>query len=151
LRLQWASVDVRCLAKSRRWRSAIAIVAGLSLLAIIGSWALRSGFAAPTTATTAQPATLSHVTEAVGTNHFDRLPSQVVSSGSSHTHQVRYTNAWITRDRPPIWARSTPEAFRSQWPISLAALRCRPIAHSGAAVGAFVNEDILTQVCVARL
>jgi len=135
-------------AKSRRWRSAIAIVAGLSLLAIIGCWALRSGFAAPTTA---QPATLSHVTEAVGTNHFDRLPSQVVSSGSSHTHQVRYTNAWITRDRPPTWARSTPQAFRSQWPISLAALRCRPIAHSGAVVGAFANQDILTQVCVARL
>jgi hypothetical protein len=102
------------------------------------------------------PAALSHGTH-VGVNvgHAqlgDRShPTSYLAHGSSPTHQKQTKNAWMTRDRPPTWTRMSPNSTWSPLPASFAASEFRLAgSHSTAAVAALADQDILTQLCVAR-
>lgn len=148
-----ATVDPRVAVKPRRWHSAIAIVVALSLFAaVLGCWSLQSRLAA---AAMSRPPASSQGTPGVGIDigqvHFGH--------GSSPTNQKPFKSAGIKRDRPPAWARLTPQSVWAAWPVPwslrptiLAALGFQPgDAHSGASVAAALGvEDILTQLCVAR-
>jgi hypothetical protein len=146
-------VNVRGAGQPRRWQSAIAIVAGLSLFAaVIAGWAERSQLAV---AALLQPAASSQATLDVGVNvgqvQFGdgSRPTSHLDRGSSPTNQQPYKRGvWMTRDRPPTWAHSAPQLVRSPWPVSLVASGFQPgHVHSGAPLA---DQDILTQLCVAR-
>ena len=155
-----AIVNVWGASTTRRWQSAMAIVAGLSLFAAVTTgWAARGSLLAG--AALPQSAALSQETLHVGVNaghvrvdHQSQLISHVAygfSSGSSQTPQKPTKNAWMTRDRPPTWARLSPQSLRSPLPASFAALGFQPgRAQSRAPAAVCADQDILTELCVAR-
>jgi hypothetical protein len=150
-----ATVTVRGGGSSRRWQSAIAIVAALSLFAvIITGWASRgspvAGVAVP------QPAALSQGTHTgVNVGHVqlgDRSHStSYLGHGVSPTHQKPTKHAWMTRDRPPTWTRLSPQSVRSPLPASFATSGLQPSGGKAVAAAAGpADQDILAQLCVAR-
>jgi hypothetical protein len=151
----WATVTLWGAGKTRRWQLAIAAVAALSLFtAVTTGWASRGAMLAQVAAPL--PAALSHGTH-VGVNvgHArlgDRSqPTSDLAHGSSPTHQKQTKNAWMTRDRPPTWTRMSPNSIWSPLPASFAASEFRLAGtHSAAPVADLADQDILTQLCVAR-
>jgi hypothetical protein len=153
-------VTFRGAGKARRWRSAIAVVAALGILAAVTTgWASRASSVAGTALT--QPAALSQVALHVGANpdhvHIgaqSRPISHVAhgfSSGSPQKHQKPTKNAWMTRDRPPTWNRLSAQSVRSPLPASFATSGFQPGgARSGAPAAARADPDVLTQLCVSR-
>ncbi len=157
-------MNLRSAGKSRRWQLAIAVVAALSMFtAVTTGWALRSahGIAAPP-----QPAAWSHATPSVGL-HVHRARFAVgsqpmshgvlrFSQGSSPTNHKPTKNAWMTRDRPPTWARVAPQLVWSPWSVTLSlwetawAPTLGSRSGSGAPAAAIAGQDILTQLCVTR-
>jgi hypothetical protein len=147
------TVDARGAVNPRRWRSAIAIVAALSLFAAaLGCWSLQSRLAA---AAMLRPPASSQGTPGVGMDigqvHFGH--------SSSPTSRKPFKSAGMKRDRPPTWARLTPQSVWAASPVLwslrptiLAALGFQPgDAHFGASVAAALCvRDILTQLCVDR-
>lgn len=152
---RWDTVTLWSAGKTRRWQSAIAIVAALSLLtAVTTGWASRGTMLAQVASPL--PAALSHANHAdVNTGHVqpgDRTqPASYLAHGSSPTHQKQTKNAWMTRDRPPTWTRVSPHSTWSLLPASFAVSEFQPPgAPCGAPVTDFAGQDILTQLCVAR-
>jgi hypothetical protein len=169
-------VNPRGAVPPRRWQSAIAIIATLSLFfALIAGWALRHALAA---APLPQPAAasqgISDGISDVGANaghlqlrqiqlharsnptsrvaHFSSLRS---STGSSPTNHKPLKGAWMTRDRPQTWAPLAPHWAWTPWVVSLAtwgaAAGAQPAdVHSGAPAAALGDHDVLTQLCVVR-
>ena len=142
----------------RRWRSAVAAAAALSvLLAVTTGWAARgSGVAA---AVIPYPAAMSQGNAGVGAGHgrlqrddhsHPAIPlARGDSTGSWPTHQAK--NTWMTRDRPPTWNRLAPQSVRTPLSDSFAA----PLFEPGSAVAraptaAPIDDDIVTQLCIAR-
>jgi hypothetical protein len=132
--------------KTRRWQSAIAIFAGLSLFAaVFGCWALQGGLAA---ATQPQPPVSSQgfldVGIDVGQTHSDH--------GSSPTNEKKpFKSPGIKRDRPPTRVRLARQLVWSPWPVALTTLGFQSDdAGSAVPAAAFANRDVLTQLCVAR-
>ena len=152
---RWATVTFWGAGKTRRWQLAIATVAALSLLtAVTTGWASRG----TTLTQVASPlsAASSHATHVdVNSGHVqpgDRTqPASHLAHGSSPTHQKQTKNAWMTRDRPPTWTRMSPH---STWPALPASFAVPEFRLSGAPPGApatdFVDQAILTRLCVAR-
>lgn len=153
-----ATVNFWGTAKPRRWQSAIAIVAALSLFAAVtAGWALRSGLAA---AAVLQPAAWSQGNSDIGVDvgHLqfahDSQPTNHLDHGSSPTRQKPFRNAWMTRDRPPTRTGSAPQSVWSPLPVS--STRWAPLgfqlgeARSRAPAAALADQDILTRLCVAR-
>jgi hypothetical protein len=139
-----ATVTYRGPGKSRRWRSAVAILAALSLFAVITGWASRSS--ALIDVAPPQPAALSQGAHAHVGEHAESRQSRT----DSPVHQ-NFT-AWMTRERPPEWPRVTPESVWSPAPNSLAAWGVPPgNTHSTARPVALADRDLLTLLCVARL
>jgi len=144
-------VTFRDTGKTRRWQSAIAIVAALSLFAaVITGWASRgstvAGLAVPQTAALSQGA---HVGVNVGRAQLGDRSQSTSNLGhdSSPTHQKPTKNAWMTRDRPPSWTRLEPQSVRSPLPASFADLGIQlRDAHSSAPAAVAADRDILTQL-----
>jgi hypothetical protein len=150
-------VDPQSTGTTRRWQLTIAIVAVLSLFsAVIAGWAERSQVVV---ASPLQWAASSQATPDVGVNvgqvqiadgsqpasHLDHRSS----SGASPINQKPFkSGVWMTRDRPPTEARLAPQLVRSPWPVSFVALGFQPGNVCSAA--AHCDQDILTQLCVAR-
>jgi hypothetical protein len=141
---------------TRRWQSTIAIVAGLSLFyAVIAGWAERSQVvaAAPlhwVASAQANPdvgVNLGQLQTADGSQPAGHLDHH--SSGVLPPHQKRFkSGVWMTRDRPPTGARSSPPSDRSLWSVGFSVLGFQPgSVHSVAFLG---DRDILNQICVAR-
>jgi len=146
--------------RTRRWQSAIAITAAVSLfVALIAGSALRPKFAA---ATLPEPAMWSagplvdgaHAAPLQIHGGFQPASYAVRGSelGSSPTNKKPFHSMWMTHDRPSIWTRLAP-----QRPVSLVSvafssseiLRPRGARRSSLSVR-FSGQDILTQLCVAR-
>ncbi|GAA4544002.1 hypothetical protein GCM10023161_30190 [Mycobacterium paraffinicum] len=73
------------------------------------------------------------------------------SAGSSPTPHKTTKTAWMTRDRPPTWARSSPPTIGSPLPTSFAAAVFRlPRAPSRSPGAVPSDRDLLTLLCVAR-
>jgi hypothetical protein len=151
------TVSIRCVGKSRRWRSAIVIVAGLTLFAaVIAGWALQSRSAAvappqaPTLLGTLDVGAHTHQMQlhsSQPTTHFDRGSSQ----GSSPANHKLFKSAWRTPDRPRTWMVLAPQSVRSLWPVFMTAVPFQPAgARSGEPAAAFARENLLIQLCVAR-
>jgi hypothetical protein len=140
-------VKFRGAGKTRRWQSAIAVVAALSLFAAITTgWASRAsalaGTAPPQPAASAQAA--PHVGAASHVAHG-------FSSSPSPRHQKPAKNASMTPNRRPTWNRMTAQSFKSPLPPSFAASGFAPGgAQPGAPPAIRADHDILTQLCVAR-
>jgi hypothetical protein len=139
-------VNVRGAGKPRRWHSAIAIVAGLSLFAaVFGCWVVQAGLAA---AAQPQPPASSQGVPDVGIDigqvHSDH--------GSSPTNQKKpFKSAGIKRDRPHSRSRLARPLVCSPWLVALTALGFQSDeAHSAVPAAALANRDILTRLCVAR-
>jgi hypothetical protein len=129
---------------SRRWRSAIVIVAALSLFAVMTGWASRSS--ALIEVALPQPAALTQGTQA----HAGAHSASQLSDTGAPVHQN--FNAWMTRERPPEWPRVAPESVWSPGPNSLVAASVPPDAtHTTAGPTARAHRDLLTLLCVARL
>ncbi len=159
-----STVNLRSASKSRGWQLAIVVVVALSIFtAVTTGWALRSahGIAAPP-----EPAAWSHATPNVGLHVYRAqfaIGSQPAShnvlrfpQGSSPTNHKATKNAWMTRDRLPIWARVAPQLIWSPWPVPLSpwetawAPTLGSQSGSGAPAAAIAGQDILTLLCVAR-
>jgi hypothetical protein len=140
-----ATVTYRGAGKSRRWRSAIAIVAALCLFAaVITGWASRGS--ALIEVALPQPAALSQGAHA----HVSEHSASQLSHPDTPVHQK--FNAWMTRERPPERQRVTPESVWSLVPTSLVAWGVPPgNTHSIAYPAALADRDLLTLICVARL
>lgn len=145
-------------AKTRRWHSAVALVAGISLfVALITGSALRPQLAATALP---EPASWSQGAPDVGA-HADqplhgRSPTvshlaHHTSWGAAPTNKKPFRSMWMTKARPSTWTRLSPQSVRSSLPDSVAALKFQPrgAPYPGAAdIGA--DRDILTRLCVAR-
>src|SRR5262249_37495446 len=128
-------------------------VAALSLfVAVLGSWTLQSRLAA----TALMPRTASsHNTPAVGPD----IGKVQLRHASAPTIRPPFKSPGIKRDRPPSWARLTPQSVWAALPV-LSSLRPKIMAawefqpgdtHRGASIAAVLGvRDILTQLCVAR-
>ncbi|OJZ67323.1 hypothetical protein BRW65_26425 [Mycobacterium paraffinicum] len=139
----------------RRWRSAIAIVAALCVFcAVTAGWASRGTAVAgvgPPHLAVAQGAAHPGVDPARVHTSDMGLGAQHFSSGSAPTHHSTTKNAWMTRDRPPTWARSSPPSLDSPLPTSFAAAAFRLPRPPSRAPGAVpLHRHLLTQLCVAR-
>ncbi len=126
---------------TRRWRSAIAVVAALSaFVALVAGSALRPPSAA---AALPEPAAWSQTTPDAGAH---------ASHDSTPTNKKPFHTTWMTKDRPPTPGRLSPPSAGSPHPVSFAALGFQPrgtLPRAPAAVRA--DPDILTRFCVARL
>jgi hypothetical protein len=146
----------------RRWRAAIAVVAALSLFtAVLGCWSLQSRLAA---AAAQRPAASAQGTLDSCQVKFDAGSQRSThvghgpSCGAGLTKHTAFKSAGMKRDRPPSWARLSPQSVWAQlpiaWslrPITLATLGFHPDdTHSGVPVAALAVPDILTQFCVDR-
>jgi hypothetical protein len=138
--------------KPRRWQSAIAVVAALSLFtAVLGSWILQSRLAATALM---QPAS-SQGTPGVGTD----MGQVQLGHASAPTTHAAFKSPGIKRDRPPNWARLTPQSVWAALPVLwwlrpkiMAAWEFQPAGtHRGASMAAALGvRHILTRLCVAR-
>ncbi|OBH36198.1 hypothetical protein A5692_10510 [Mycobacterium sp. E342] len=139
-----------------RWPSAIAIVAALGLFgAVTAGWAscgtAVAGVGLP------QAAAQHQQTVQAGANAAPARADRVnpvaprFSSGSTPAHHKTTKNAWMTRDRPPTWERSSPPSIGSPLPDSFAAAAFRlpdaPFRDPGAVPP---DRDLLTRLCIAR-
>jgi hypothetical protein len=142
---------------------ATAIVAVLSLfVALIAGSGLRPEF---TAAALPEPVAWSQETLGVGA-HADtdvgrvqiHAGSQLGShfchaslSGSAPTDKKPVLSMLMARGRPLTWARLSPNSVWPPLPASFATVEFAPaVAHFGAPVAAPVDQDIFTQLCVAR-
>lgn len=124
---------------ARRWQLAIAIVAALGVFcAVTAGWASRG-----TANLSPQPAAGVNVARAQAHN------ATPAASGSSPTHHKTTKTAWMTRDRPPTWARSAPQSIGSPLPFVPAVFRL-PRAPSAAPGALEPDRDLFTRLCVAR-
>jgi hypothetical protein len=153
-------VDACGACSNRRWQRAIAITVLSLLVALVAGTALPPQFVA---VALTSPAPLSHGTQAGGAHAgFDvdrvRLPAgpriasdfvRASSSDSAPRNKNPFHGMWMTRDRPPIWSRLSPNALWPSVPSSLAAVGFSPTgAHSVAPAAA--DQNIWTKLCVAR-
>ncbi|MGD1281972.1 hypothetical protein ACKUUI_02720 [Mycobacterium seoulense] len=137
-----------------RWRPAIAIAAALGLFcAVTAGWAscgtAVGGVGPPQSAAQHQkPAGVN----AAPAHARNATVSPGFSSGYAPTHHKTTTKAgWMTRDRPPTWARSSPPSPGSALPDSFAAMTFRsPRAPSRTPGAVPPDRDVLTRLCVAR-
>ncbi|WP_374022113.1 hypothetical protein [Mycobacterium sp. HNNTM2301] len=141
--------------KDRRWRSAIAIVAALSVFcAMTAGWASRGTAVAglgPPQQAVSQEAAHAGVDPARAHTRDISTAAQHFSSDSAPTHHGTVKNAWMTRDRPPTWARSSPPSLGSPLPPSFTAAAFRLPRPPSRAPGAVPpDRDLLAQLCVAR-
>jgi hypothetical protein len=126
--------------RTRRWRSAIAIVAALSLFgALTTGWAARGSTLV--TAALTHPVAVSHTAgsgdQAVG-------PAQPAAPT-----QKSIKHAWMTHDRPPTWSPLAPESVRWPLPASFTDSDFRP-AQAVAPRAAPADRDTLTRLCISR-
>jgi hypothetical protein len=128
------------IAKAPRWQLAIAVLAALSLfIAVTTGWALR----ASTLAQTAGP--LPAAWQA----------THAAAHGSTPTHQMPATHAWMPRERPQNWAPLSPQSDWTALPASFAphgpAAKALPGGtQSRAPAAAPTDRDILTNLCIDR-
>ena len=145
--------------KTRRWQSAIAIAAALSLfVALVAGSALRPKFAA---AALPEPAAWSQRTPDIGT-HADRVHphggsptmsqlAHATSRDSGPANKKPYHTTWMTKDRPPTSSRLSPQSVLSPVPSSFTPLGFQPRgAQSRAPAAVRSDRDVLTRLCVAR-
>jgi hypothetical protein len=145
---------------TRRWQSAAAVVAALSLfVALVTGSALRHKFAAselPEPAAWSQQmpngmhADLTHPHSSPTVGHaahatlWDTAPT-------NKTNTKPFRTTWMTKDRPPTWGRSSPQSVLSPVPLSFTPLGFHPEGTQTRAPAAVrADRDILTQLCVAR-
>ncbi|OBG97071.1 hypothetical protein A5697_19750 [Mycobacterium sp. E3251] len=123
---------------TRRLRSIIAVVAVLGVFcAVTVGWASRGSAVSG----------LARVSAA----HVQAHDPGPAAPGSSPTHHKTTKTAWMTRDRPPTWARSSPPSIGSPLPTSFAAAVFRlPRAPSRAPGAVPTDRNLLTLLCVAR-
>lgn len=134
---------------SRR-RSAVAVVAGLSLIAAaLGCWALRTEIATDTSAPVV--AALSAPDAGQGHRADGSATARHADFGSTLDDDKAFKSAGLKRDRPTTFSLSTP---RSPWtPSSLAAAAWtvrpgEPCCRAPATV--LAGQNLLAQLCVCR-
>ncbi|ORA84150.1 hypothetical protein BST29_06505 [Mycobacterium malmoense] len=156
-------MGLRGAGRSRRWRAAIAIAAASSLfIALIAGSPLRPKYSA---ATLPEPVAWSHratdaTTDAIA--HAGQVQLHANSTCTSHgargsswgsapTNKKPFKSMWMTHDRPPTWTRISPQSLGSPLPISFTTSEFHPGGPQAVAPPAApVDQDILTQLCVAR-
>ncbi len=153
------TVDLRGAGKTRRWQSAIAIVAALSLfVALIAGSALRPQFAAaalPEPAAWSQGAldadACAYHVELHGRSHSTSRVINGASCGTAPTKHKPFHSMWMTKDRPATWTRLSSQWVWSPLPASFAVSDFQPGGtHNGSPADTPGNQDILTEICVAR-
>jgi hypothetical protein len=133
-------VGVGGVGRNRRWRSAIAIVAALSLFgALTTGWAARGSILV--TAALTHPVAVSH--------SAGSLDQAVGHAQPDAPTQKSIKHAWMTHDRPPTWSPLSPESVRLSLPASFTDSGIRA-AQSVAARAAPADRDTLTRLCIAR-
>ncbi|WP_040623861.1 hypothetical protein [Mycobacterium parascrofulaceum] len=126
---------------TRRWRSAIAIAAALGLFCAVTAGGASHGKAVAGLERAAPPLAVH-----AGVNAAPNF-----SAGSAPTHHKSTKTPWMTQDRPPTWARSSPPSIGSPLPASFAAAIFRlPRAPSRTPEMIPPDGDLLTRLCVAR-
>jgi hypothetical protein len=132
---------------TRRWRSAIAIVAALgAFVALVAGSALRPQSAA---AALPEPAAWSAGIPVAGAH---AAQGQLRISGpAAPTGKKPFHTTWMTKDRPPTPSRLAPRSVGSPLPVSFTALGFQPRgARPRAPAAVRGTPDILTLFCVAR-
>jgi hypothetical protein len=148
--------------ETRRWQSAIAVVAALSVfVALVAGSALRQKFAA---AALPEPAAWSQTTPDAGA-HADLMAlhgrSSVIGqpavagprafAPANKTNTKPFHSTWMTKERPVTWNRLSAQSVLFAVPPSLHPLGFAPAgAQSRAPTAVRGDRDILTQLCVAR-
>ncbi|HTY29858.1 hypothetical protein [Mycobacterium sp.] len=140
-------MTVRGAGGTRRWQSAIAIVAAFgAFVALVAGSALRPPFAA---AAPPEPAAWSQGSPDVGAP-AGQLQLRA-SRHSAPTNGKPFHSIWMTKDRPPAWSRLSPQSVGSPLPVSFSGLGFQPSGASPRAPAAVrPDRDILTRFCVAR-
>jgi hypothetical protein len=143
-------VNLRGAARPSRWRSVVAIVAGLSLVAAaLGCWTLRpeiaAGPSAPVVASLSAPdAGPGHLTDG-------STPANRADFGSTLNDDKAFKSGGLKRDRATTFSLSAP---RSPWtPASLApVVWARGPGEVGCRASATVvaGQTLLAQLCVCR-
>ncbi|ORV54008.1 hypothetical protein AWC03_18935 [Mycobacterium europaeum] len=140
-----------------RWPSAIAITAAICLFgAVTAGWS--SGGTAVAGVGVPQASALSTQTVHAGADaapvqaHGASAVAPRFSSGSAPTHHNKFTKrAWMTRDRPPTWARLIPPSIGPPLPDSFAAAAFWAPGTPSRDPGAVPpDRDLLTRLCIAR-
>jgi hypothetical protein len=132
---------------TRRWRSAIAVVAALgAFVALVAGSALRPQFAA---AALPEPAAWSAGIPVAGAHASHGEPR--ASGHSAPTDKKPFHTTWMTKDRTPTPSRLPPPSAGSPLPVSFTALGFQPRgAQPRAPTAAEADRDILTRLCIAR-
>lgn len=138
---------------SQRWlrrRSAVAIVAGLSLIAAaLGCWALRTEIVTGTSA----PAVVALSTPDAGQGHLTdgSATASHADFGSTLNDDKAFKSAGLKRDRPTTFSLSTPRSPWTPSSLALAAWTARPgepCCRAPATV--LAGQNLLAQFCVCR-
>jgi len=148
-------VNLESAGGSRRWRSAVAIVAAASLfIALIAGSSLRPQFAA---AELPEPAAWSHASAHAGHVRLHAAAPSVSqleqgsAVGSTPIKKKPFHSMWMTRDRPTTWHHSSTHSGWTGLPKSFAASEFKSgAAQSATFATAPGSRNILTQLCVAR-
>ncbi|ORB73784.1 hypothetical protein [Mycobacterium scrofulaceum] len=137
---------------TRRWRSAIAVAAVLGLFcAVTAGWASH-GRAVAGLERAASPRAVHAAVNAAPVQAHNACPGAPnFSAGSAPTHHKSTKTPWMTQDRPPTWARSSPPSIGSPLPASFEAAIFRlPRAPSRMPEMIPPDGDLLTRLRVAR-
>ncbi len=132
---------------TRRWPSAIAIVAALGVfIALVAGSALRPQYVA---ASLPEPAAWSSGIPVIDA-HADQGELRI-SRPAAPTDKKPFHTTWMTKDRPPAPGRLSPPSVGSPPPVSFTALGFQPHgARPRAPAAVEADPDILTRFCVAR-
>lgn len=128
------------------------------LIALVAGTALPPKFVAaalPTASSHGPPAGGVHAAQDVDRvqRHAGTLPAshfvRALSSGSAPRNKNPFHGMWMTRDRPPVRSRLSPNAGSSPFPASLAVVDVSSVdAHWAAPAAA--DGNVWTQLCVVR-
>ena len=152
-----ATVDLRSAGRTRRWQSALAIVAVLSLfVALIAGSSLRPQLAA---AALPEPAVWTHGAQGVQP-HASQVQLHAAAQPVSHldhgfspgsTNKKPFHSMWMTRDRPTDWTDLSPHSGWLALPASFAASEFQPGgAHRAASAAAPLNGNVFTRLGILR-
>ncbi|BBY03936.1 hypothetical protein MSEO_44350 [Mycobacterium seoulense] len=142
-----------------RWRSAIAIIAALSVfVALVAGSSLRPRLAA---STLPEPAAWTHVTHHLPAHVGQRpdiaaarshsQPGHRLGTGVAPTKNKTFLSMWMPRAVPTNWTALSPHSDWLALPASFAAPASAPGAAAGAASAATpANRDTPTLLCILR-
>lgn len=147
----------RGVGETRRWQSAIAVVAALAAFtALITGSSLRSTFSAAAlpepaawSAGVGASAELTHGRPAV--RNQSAVAASRFGAPANKTNKKPFGGAWTTKERPPTWNRTSAQSVLTTAPLSFTPIGFAPTGAPSRAPAAIPSDrDILTQICVAR-